>query len=93
VGLLETHLLYISANRLACYSLILFVLVSYEIPAGMQFFGIIASKQLFQGQKFGPFPGNIAQTVDPSVLNYSFISQVRGGGGGRGPSTKLWGKA
>ena len=48
----------------------------------MQFFGIIASKQLFQGQKFGPFPGNIAQTVDPSVLNYSFISQVRGGGGG-----------
>ena len=48
----------------------------------MQFFGIIASKQLFQGQKFGPFPGNIAQTVDPSVLNYSFISQVRGGGWG-----------
>ena len=51
----------------------------------MEFFGIIASKQLVQGQKFGPFPGNIAQTVDPSVLNYSFISQVsRGGGRGGG---------
>ena len=53
-----------------------FETVSYELPAGMQFFGIIASKQLYQGQKFGPFPGSITQTVDPSVLNYSCISQI-----------------
>ncbi|XP_028401193.1 zinc finger protein 184-like [Dendronephthya gigantea] len=53
-----------------------FETVSYELPVGMQFFGIVASKQLLQGQKFGPFPGSIAQTVEPSVLNYSYISQI-----------------
>jgi hypothetical protein len=55
---------------------LIYVLVCYELPAGLHFFGIIASKQLFQGQTFGPFPGNITQTVDPSVLSNSFISQV-----------------
>ncbi|XP_046862318.1 zinc finger protein 431-like isoform X2 [Xenia sp. Carnegie-2017] len=49
---------------------------TYQLPENLQFYGVAASKQLFRGQTFGPFSGSISPTVDPSLLNYSYISQI-----------------